>query len=470
MEDRVVQPDTLISTSCKESIKLFKTLIAKLEGTASRSPELGLSDWKDEFGRLKVWAGNIGAHLSGQASLDFRLRDAVHIRRNILELLQDLGQTIRDTWDILEDPESSGYDMAPGLPTERDKSETELQQLHREVVTIIGCLLQTSMLVRRPAYHSLLTEPQPTDISAFEPWDRDHVRNSFPEASEALVERLGTALTQRRKRLKYRERHRMKLGRDLDDKGGDDLTSDNLSRLSDTIATKFNIQGMDLEDLSTMSESSQATSVSSFMTGSTSTTIPGRPIESNDGAPFECPYCFYVITINDTRSWIKHVFNDLQPYICPFLDCPLPYKLYSFQREWIHHLDSVHGSVLSGFNHASIAAERDNKEQLSRSRCPLCNSSFDPSRTLERHLARHLQELALFVLPRGSEDSNDEMSLAESGFSSSFILEDMEIEQELLDMRNNWRLSTVSAYRLKKSTLQKYLSSIFAPHRYSIQV
>lgn len=467
MEDRVAQQDTLISTSCKESIRLFKTLIAKLGVATSTSPELDLSHWKDEFGRLKIWAGNIGAHLSGQASLDFRLRDAVHIRRNILDLLQDLGQTIRDIWDVLEDPESPGYNMAPGFPTEGDNPETELQQLHREVVTIIGCLLQTSMLVRRPAYHSLLTEPQPTDISAFEHWDRGRVRDSFPEASEALVERLGTALTQRRKRLKYRERHRMKLGRDLDDEGGDDLTSDNLSRLSDTIATDFKTQGMDLENLSTMSESSQTTSVSSFMSGSTSATIPDRPRESDDGAPFECPYCFYVITIENTRSWIKHVFNDLQPYICPFLDCPLPYKLYSFQREWINHLDSVHGGILSGSNNP---AGNDNREQLRRSPCPLCVSSFDSSRTLERHLARHLQELALFVLPRGAEDSNDEMSLAEGDLASSDNAEQMGIERAQPEMKGVWRLSGAKSYGLIESTVEKYLGSKFEPHEWHFEV
>ena len=323
----MVQQNTLISTSCKESFRLFRSLITKLEDATSRSPELGLSHWKDENGRFKVWAGNIGAHLSGQASLDFRLRDAIHIKRHILDLLQDLCQTILDTGNVLEDPGSPGHDLTPGLPTDTDSPETEIQQLHREVMAIIGCLLQTSMLVRNPAYHSLLIEPQPTDISAFEPWDRNHVRNSFPEASEALVERLSAALTQRRKRLEYRQRHRMKLGRALDSEEGDDLTSDNLSRLSDTIATDYKMQEIDLEGLSTRLESSQTTSVSSFISGSTSTAIPVRPKESDDGAPFECPYCFYVITVNDTRSWIKHVFNDLQPYVCPFFECPLPYKL-----------------------------------------------------------------------------------------------------------------------------------------------
>ena len=222
--------------------------------------------------------------------------------------------------------------------------------------------------------------------------------------------------------------------------------------------------------LSTRSESSQSTSMSSFMSGSTSAMIPVRPKESDDRAPFECPYCFYVITVHDTHSWIKHVFNDLQPYICPFLDCPLPYKLYSSQREWINHLDSVHGSVLSSSEDASQVMKNSNRKQLSGSRCPLCDSSFDLSKTLERHVARHLQKLALFVLPRGDENSNDEMSLAEGDLASSESAERMDVEQEQPDIKGDWMWSKVDSYRLKKDTVYRYLTSRFKPQNFEIQV
>lgn len=45
----------------------------------------------DEFGRFKVWSSNIGAHRSGRSSLDYRLRDASHIQKRVLELLEDPG-------------------------------------------------------------------------------------------------------------------------------------------------------------------------------------------------------------------------------------------------------------------------------------------------------------------------------------------------------------------------------------------
>lgn len=46
-------------------------------------------------GRFRVWSGNIGAHhVSGKASLDYRLRDATYIKTRFVRLLQDLNQLL----------------------------------------------------------------------------------------------------------------------------------------------------------------------------------------------------------------------------------------------------------------------------------------------------------------------------------------------------------------------------------------
>lgn len=50
--------------------------------------------FEDEFDRFKLWAGNIGAHRQGQSSLDYRLRDASHIRERVLQLLAELQEAI----------------------------------------------------------------------------------------------------------------------------------------------------------------------------------------------------------------------------------------------------------------------------------------------------------------------------------------------------------------------------------------
>ena len=52
----------------------------------------------DEVGRFRVWLGNVGAHRLGRVSLDYRLRDAVHMRESVLELLKDLEDNIHEGW------------------------------------------------------------------------------------------------------------------------------------------------------------------------------------------------------------------------------------------------------------------------------------------------------------------------------------------------------------------------------------
>ena len=48
----------------------------------------------DQIGRFRVWVSNIGAHRRGKSSLDFRLRDASHMRKNVTDLLEDCNMLL----------------------------------------------------------------------------------------------------------------------------------------------------------------------------------------------------------------------------------------------------------------------------------------------------------------------------------------------------------------------------------------
>ena len=55
-------------------------------------------DCLDELGRFRMWANNIGAFLriEHRNSLDFRLREAFKITSRIVELLEDLAESLGD--------------------------------------------------------------------------------------------------------------------------------------------------------------------------------------------------------------------------------------------------------------------------------------------------------------------------------------------------------------------------------------
>lgn len=63
------------------------------EGTQS---DISLVKLQNELSRFKIWSGNIGAHRKGRSSLDHRLRDASNIRDQVVELLEDLRESLQD--------------------------------------------------------------------------------------------------------------------------------------------------------------------------------------------------------------------------------------------------------------------------------------------------------------------------------------------------------------------------------------
>lgn len=415
-----------ISSSIIACLKSFNEFIENIKHLQrSNGTDIVSGPWEDELGRLRVWAANIGAHQTGQSSLDFRLRDASHIREQIIKLLQGLLRRLQDARDVLVDDEKSDDEEAADCPLDEEDPKTEIQELRESLATNINCLFQMSMLVRKPAQHDVYLGSRYADVAAFEPFDYNHVRDKFPNADEALVKRLGKAITRRRKYLKYRERHATKLRQGIsevdpkacdvnDTQEGETVENSMGSILSDTMATEFEQRNIDFEDKASDTGISQTSYAPTLLVGG-NIAIPPPPKNSLGRVPFECPYCFCVITIEGTRSWNKHVFQDLQPYICTVSTCTTPDKLYCTRHEWLDHLKMVHP--------AAMASDDTLKESRGITVCVLCKGDIELGKTHDRHLARHLQELALFILPGGEEESSvDENQDSESNSDADSVL------------------------------------------------
>ncbi len=258
--------------------------------------------------RLNVLAANVGAHQTGQSSLDYRLRDASHIGQQAIKLIKDLRQTIEETEALLEEGGVSEDQTPTDLGEDKD-SITEIQKLHKEIANIITFLFQMSMLIRNPARHDFLSDPYENDTSFFESFDRDHVGNKFTLADATLVHRLGLAITHRWRYLNYRERHHFKLASGMS-LIQEDTEEERLSNaLSVTISTDFRLAEKAAAETSSISGLS-LTSFAPSMIGGDAVTIPSRPKESADEKPFECPYCFFVITIRGKRTRARHVIKE----------------------------------------------------------------------------------------------------------------------------------------------------------------
>lgn len=378
-----------ISSILNDCFRQFNNLTASAalqQNVTKISPDL----WQDELGRLRVWAANIGAHQTGRSSLDYRLRDASNIRDQIIRLLKGLRRAFDDLEDVLHELEE-GYVPVEDDSEPEDDDGSEVQQIFKGLVNTIDCLFQMSMVVRRPTQHDRFVGIKKADSAPFEPYDQQHVDNKFPRAEQDIINRLGTAISRRRAGLRYRERHRAKMSKGLNSTLGNQSETGS-TILSDTVATEFEgNQHIQFDESGSNSGVSQTSYAQTLLESNDRISIPSPPRESADGKPFECPYCFFVITIRDRRSWIRHIFTDLMPYVCVFPDCSTPTMLYASRREWYHHLQTRH----------LIQAKQD-----SGLHCPLCQEEATREVRLDRHIGRHLEELALFALPRTETEAD----------------------------------------------------------------
>ena len=139
-----------------------------------------------------------------------------------------------------------------------------------------------------------------------------------------------------------------------------------------------------------------------------------------------------------------HVFADLRPYICTFPECvdelarfanraawadheftehrcdriwncPECLQKFASASEWERHLKEMHRRVFTGpqLHVARNTAYQAHPRPAETEECPLCRVVLrKPRRELIKHIARHMEEIALMVLPHGTDEDSDESSVS----------------------------------------------------------
>lgn len=304
-------------TRCLSS---FKLLVLREQEPGWSEARVQLSSVQDELSRFKVWAGNIGAHRTGRSSLEYRLRDASHIRAQVLRLLDDLDELLEDTdsilrgekipWDKLPDDDDVLDDISGDGLDDADSSvpETELSQILRNIADVTSCLLRLSVAIRNPAPHDRFRVSKETDTTHYEPFDINHVKEKFPQAAEEILQRLGKAISRRRQYFKYRECHHATLaqGLDLDTNKTEIVPKSTIaSSIPDHLKEDKTFTAPTAEALDDDAASDTGISQTSYATSvaiSGKLQVPPLPKEAEDG-PFECPFCYMMIVASSRSSW-----------------------------------------------------------------------------------------------------------------------------------------------------------------------
>lgn len=232
-------------------------------------------------------------------------------------------------------------------------------------------------------YGDFLLDSGSSEAVFYLPYDRSHVANKYPNAEKAIVDRLALAITQRRSVIRYRQRQRDELDKDFDQATNGDEKASFINKKLESSLKK-----------STKSPSGGISRTTADGNGETFSSLPSFPM---NGTPFECQFCFSTISISNQRSWSRHIFSDLIPYISFYPNCRTPNRLFERRREWFIHLQIVHS--VSG-------------DPAKDTVCPLCTMPISSGEKFMVHLAHHLKQLMLFALPRleEPEESSDAMS------------------------------------------------------------
>ncbi|KAI1120638.1 hypothetical protein F5Y10DRAFT_257954 [Nemania abortiva] len=441
----------LVSEYVLQCLQDFQDVSSKFDDLSDTTRQKFL----DEFSRFKLWTGNIGAHKKGRSSLDWRLRDASHLKTLVVDLLTDLKSTLQDALSVfnmepdtetnpIRHQDSASASEVPHQLDDFDKVDdnTEILEIVADIGDIIGCLLRLSLSIRNPAPHDHFMSSKFTDTSHFEEYDVEHVKTKLPNIENALARRLGKAISQRRQYFKYRESHHQKLnaGLDLESTGSE-------AGIQSTVASSIPLEFKDskgdwsgssqqVEELSNSGGSQTSYASSDHDSGRLK--IPPLPKQAGDG-PFECPFCYMIILISTTIQWKKHVNSDLRPYICLEPDCSTPEQQYARLHDWLEHLDQKHWlsfrcpyscdaadftspSQLKTHirrSHPELSSQKDLTMILGlcerprawpeETKCPLCLHTLHSKREYARHVGRHQTELALFALPNTGEDMEQGM-------------------------------------------------------------
>ncbi|RSL56987.1 hypothetical protein CEP54_008523 [Fusarium duplospermum] len=166
-----------------------------------------------------------------------------------------------------------------------------------------------------------------------------------------------------------------------------------------------------------------------------SNSVPDPPKTQDGKTTFQCPYCGITLESSEMQSrqsWKRHVFRDLRPYVCTFEHCQNPDKLYVSRHEWIYHELQIHRrkyvckdcpKTYSSRTEMSAHVQEHYGESISNAQLgvilDLCDQQDDGMNgekdeclvcgeelsflALQRHLATHMEDMALFVLPNTQE-------------------------------------------------------------------
>ncbi|OCK74226.1 hypothetical protein K432DRAFT_311161 [Lepidopterella palustris CBS 459.81] len=381
-------------------IKMFSMLLDQLKGDSMLSLD-DRASLKNSFDILRLWGHGFDAsrgeldklleHSTESKDLTISLLisigDIVSEIPRSLSMTQELKQIIVRNSGYLSTLDEAKYALSSEYEMDDSSSDTDLpnsdQALNqtrenlKDLRTYLDCLNDLNTVIET----AIVDRDQDGQVKVFAErvgyhFYADLITARFPSVNSALARHLGQANWAR-----YQRIHKQHTEGNLVDL----VQEKAVSLLS---GTKFHDSALGSSRPNKTLYASTLVSFGTTSAGGSHSKLPPLSEEAKKGKAFICDGCGKPVRIQSTREWKEHIFQDLVPYNCVFSRCgygPIPFP---DQQAWIDHLGSNHG----------LQPEWNSRQ------CSFCEDAIGPGRFLiTTHLARHLEEIALAAIPRGTD-------------------------------------------------------------------
>ncbi|KAF2024730.1 hypothetical protein EK21DRAFT_93852 [Setomelanomma holmii] len=405
-------PAGLISKIVHEVARVFLSLAKAITVEEHFAAQVSPTAIHDELSRFKMWVGNIAAHRKGRRSLEYRLRDAENLKREVHRVFKDLVAALRNGLAIVK-REKTPWDEKEFSDTDLNVSDndlqedTELKQIRASITTFVTSLFRLSMAIRDAAPTSQSSKIFTVDKYYFEQHDINHVQTKYPDCAEYLSERLGRAISGRRQYLSYREEHHKKLAKHVEKIGFEEPRNGEIFKIAEQIHIPLTasqhtsnsteatpMPQLDRQNSIKILDEDDGASQTSFAPSvNAAIRVPALSREARENE-----FSTIVGTNGSNMSWkhIGHSGNALN----------LAEKVFSVQQDFEEHIRKTHAD-LQGMLSAMKRTSAKFAELTENVSCPLYKKGMS-LRGLHKHLASHQQQLALFALPPNLDETEEE--------------------------------------------------------------
>ncbi|KAF4474657.1 Ankyrin repeat [Fusarium agapanthi] len=394
---------------CDAALRFYKELLRHVSKQLDVPRPVRMS-LQRTYSLMVLWSDGYGVR---EGDLDDILAKSRNIRRATLKILSSIANILLDglrplivkfTSESLDDlslpliamcAEASylihdDTDSSSDSSSDRslDSKVDDMSDMIQDLRTDVECLVELDPLIRNLVPDLSSNKQKHLETSDWAPQQAfcDRVEQRFPGADKSLILRLGEANW-----LRYRSCQELRIKEELAEEQSPDSKEDHKT----VAGSRFHDSGLGTS-LPTISSYAETVMTYSGSDGQT-TRIPRLSEEAKQGKSFPCVACGGTVRIMTNAAWKRHLYSDLQPYLCLKTECDK--SSFRSRNDWVSHLALEH-------------YEPDWKSIT----CPLCFEIAEQGKVaITRHLAIHLEEISLSALPANpDEEASDASSDAES--------------------------------------------------------